>query len=129
MELRVTPAFFLRLESEGAKIDEFAARRNEYWGPVDIKENRDLGAPKSASISLEKNESLRSTIDLNNLKWELAIGAQWPSNELFALVPKGRYQFHLDIQESEPYGYRSVGSSKAPLVKHALSNTVHVVIE
>ena len=39
LELKVTAAFFFGLETDGAKTDEYAAKRNQYWGPVDIKEN------------------------------------------------------------------------------------------
>ncbi|MGH9955711.1 MAG: hypothetical protein ACREBC_01115, partial [Pyrinomonadaceae bacterium] len=99
------------------------------WGPVDVKENRALGLQQEAHINLEKSESMRSKIDLNTLRWERAIGAVWPSQDLFMTVPAGRYQLYLDIQESEPYGYRSVGSSKVPLVKHAVSNGVQVAIK
>ncbi|MGH9908772.1 MAG: hypothetical protein ACRD8U_24705 [Pyrinomonadaceae bacterium] len=126
--MKTIPAFIFVLDEE-ADGDEFSARRNQYWGPVDIRENRALGLQQEAHINLEKSESMRSKIDLNTLRWERAIGAVWPSQDLFMTVPAGRYQLYLDIQESEPYGYRSVGSSKVPLVKHAVSNGVQVAIK
>lgn len=128
LDLKAIPAFIFVLDEE-AGGDEFSARWNQYWGPVDVKENRALGLQQEAHINLEKGESMRAKIDLTTLKWERRIGAVWPSHDLFTIVSVGRYQVYLDIAESEPYGYRSVGSSKVPLVKHALSNTVHVVIE
>lgn len=125
----VIPAFVLVLESEEANVDDVSYRRNQYWSPVDIKQNRALDLQQKAHIYLEKSESMRSKIDLTTLRWDRRISAIWPSQDLFTTVSKGRYQLYLDIQEPEPYGYRSVGSSKLPLVKHALSNTVHVEID
>ncbi|MGH9904914.1 MAG: hypothetical protein ACRD8U_04925, partial [Pyrinomonadaceae bacterium] len=39
LDMKVIPAFFFVLEGAEANVDYFSARRNQYWGPVDIKEN------------------------------------------------------------------------------------------
>ncbi len=125
----VIPAFVLVLESEEADVDDISYRRNQYWSPVDIKQNRLLDLQQKAHIYLEKSESMRSKIDLTTLRWVRRISAIWPSRDLFTTVSAGRYQLRLDIQDPEPYGYKSVGTSKVPLHRYVLSNTVHVEIK
>ena len=125
--LRVVPSF--RLVQDEVDLNRPGGSKNEYWSPVDIKKNRALDLQGVVALDLENGESIRFNIDLTTLQWGRSIDAVWPSRDLFAVVPKGRYELYLLIDYTDGKESKSTQSAKVPTVRPARSNGVHVIIE
>ena len=104
--------------SEG-KIDlrtvpAFTLNDMQYWCPVNIagddRDDHRLPANSRSNISLEKGAQIYSRIDISMLGWDQGISSIWPWENLYSIVPTGKYMLRLDIEivdGSEPSWVRS----------------------
>jgi hypothetical protein len=83
-------------------IPAFMLNEMQYWCPVDIVgEDHRLPANARSVISLEKGAQINSRIDISKLGWDRGISSIWPSQDLYSLVPTGKYKLCLNIEVVE----------------------------
>jgi hypothetical protein len=83
-------------------IPAFTLNEMQYWCPVDIVgEDHNLPANARSIISLEKGAQINSRIDISKLGWDRGISSIWPSQNLYSLVPTGKYKLRLNIEVVE----------------------------
>jgi len=80
-------------------IPAFTLNEMQYWCPVNIvNEDHGLSANARSTISLEKGTQINSNIDISKLGWDRGISSIWPSQNLYSIVPIGKYKLRLDIE-------------------------------
>jgi hypothetical protein len=129
IDMKIIPSFRLVEYSEKADSVGPSGERNQYWSPVDVTKNTTLSSQGALDVKLEKDQTLRSRIDLATLRWARSISAEWPSHDLFKTVSPGRYRSYLTIEELAQSEVQSIRQTKAPGTKTVRSNEVKVVIE
>ena len=92
-------------------IPAFTLNDMQYWCPVNIAgDDHSLPANARSNISLEKGAQIDSRIDISMLGWDRGISSIWPWENLYSIVPTGKYMLRLDIEivdGSEPSWVRS----------------------
>jgi len=107
--------------ASGSKVDlrtipAFTLNESQYWCPVDIRgEEHTLPANARSIISLEKGASMNTRIDISKLGWDRGISSIWPAQNLFSLVPPGRYSLRLDIEVVNGGGSKWIHSNQVEL--------------
>jgi hypothetical protein len=80
-------------------IPAFTLNEMQYWCPVNIEgEDHSLPANARSTISLEKGAQINSRVDISKLGWDRGISSIWPSQNLYSIVPTGKYKLRLDIE-------------------------------
>jgi hypothetical protein len=128
VDMRIIPSFRLVEYSEKADSVGPSGEGNQYWSPFDVTKNTMLSSPGALDVKLEKDQPLRSRLDLAALRWARSISAEWPSHDLFKTVSPGRYGLYLTIELAQSE-VQSIRQPKAPGTKTIRSNEVKVVIE
>ena len=102
----------------GTKVDlrtipAFRLNQSQYWCPADIGgADHTLPANARSTISLEKGASMNTRIDVSKLGWDRGISSIWPAQNLFSLVPPGRYSLRLDFEVVEGGGPEWIRSNE-----------------
>lgn len=107
--------FILNTATEEAASRHYQARGDAYWSPAGVVTNqgqlemvahdlsealppgRTTGHFPNETVSLRKGESRQIKADLTQLLWQERILSVWPNENLFGLVPKGKYWLSLEM--------------------------------
>ena len=95
----------------------FQALGDSYWSPLNISTGEPLklqiedpdmlkkgivvGSVPRDKFSLGIGEVRTYKIELSKLRWNASILSGWPEEELFDVVPKGRYWLELTVRSKE----------------------------
>jgi len=80
-------------------IPAFTLNDMQYWCPVNIAgDDHSLPANARSNISLEKGTQIYSRIDISMLGWDQGLSSIWPWENLYTIVPAGKYTLGLDIE-------------------------------
>lgn len=106
---------------------EIERGQGTYWCPVDFLSNCPLEPNRSVLLVLQPQEERSFRFHLTDLKWGRLIQSQWPVGELFATVPKGKYD--LDFVLVNHSEQEATESSRASDDGPVLSNRIPVIIQ